>query len=152
MQSSQRYFYVNSTEETEGNQETRGGAAFRNVCMFLCMLVCQYVHIGGREEWKEFPARFCVGGRIWSREQVTGCLGVTVKAQRRRRNKFHTTSTFHTLHAHACVCVCVSLLCLCFMAMRNLFSLWSTRATDEVTYAAFVFVSVVVCWSAVFQR
>lgn len=32
--------------------------------MYLCMDVCLCVHVSGREEWKEFPALFCVGVKI----------------------------------------------------------------------------------------
>lgn len=63
----------------------------------------------------------------------------TVKARRKRCNKFYTTSTFHTRN------VCVMSLCvlwLCFMVMWNLFLWWAMQ-----TMGTLFFVSEWVCLS-----
>lgn len=116
------------------------------VFMYACLLVCAHRRPRGMEG---IP---CSLLRRW-RDLEEGA-GHWLSWRDCQSSEEETQQVSHNIHipyaSHACVCV--SLLCLCFMAMRNLFSLWSTRATDEVTYAAFVFVSVVVCWSAVFQR
>lgn len=94
-------------------------------CAYVFMYACAFlhVHISGREEWKEFPACFCMGGRIFEGgEPVTGCLGLTVKAQRKRSDKLYTTSTFHTRN--------VGVWGFVSFFIKNLFSLW--QVTDTV--------------------
>lgn len=65
-----------------------------HVFMYACVLVCLHVHVSGREEWKEFPALFCVGVKdLGGRERVPGCHGLTVKAR-----KEETQQVLHNIH------------------------------------------------------
>ena len=95
------FFNINSSD---GMKRGRGSVAqcgeeCARAFMYACAFVRWHVHNSGREEWKEFPAYFCVGGSM--SEEGAGHCCLFVKAPQKRSSKFHTMSTFHT-----CVCVC----------------------------------------------
>lgn len=91
------------------------------VCLSICMFACAHwwlERMGGIpclpwQKWKDFG-----GGEL-----VPGCLGPTVRAQKKRSNKFYTTST--------CV-MWVYVFCeaLLHFFQRNLFPLW--QVTNNV--------------------
>ena len=62
-------------------------------CTCACVLACAHQWLGGMERIPR--SRLCRRKDLGGGDQVPGCRGVTVKAQRRRRNEFYTTSTFH---------------------------------------------------------
>lgn len=75
------------------------------VCMCVCVFACARQWLRGMEgiPCSLLRRRKDFGGG----ERVSG-LGVTVKARRKRRNKFYTISTFHTCN----VCANVSIVAL----------------------------------------
>lgn len=119
------------------------------VCVCVCVFACARQWPAGMEG---IPCSFQRGRRDFGEgEQVAGCHGVTVKARPQRRDKFYTTSTFHTCS------VCESLLWFCFVVMWNLLLFQRTTSTRETTekyyFCLLVFVRVCVCeWVSMCQR
>lgn len=93
------------------------------VCMSICMFACAHwwlERMGGIpclpwHKWEDFG-----GGEL-----VPGCLGPTVRAQKKRYNKFYTTSTFRMCNVGVCV-----LRGFASFFTRNLFPLW--QVTNNV--------------------
>lgn len=57
-------------ERLRGREHGRGDKVQTCTCAVMCVdSVLDHALISGREEWKEFPARFCGGRRAFKKEE-----------------------------------------------------------------------------------
>ena len=110
-----------------GNKRERSVQECVYVFMYACLLVCAHRRPRGMEG---IP---CSLLRRW--KDLEEGAGHWLSWRDCQSSEEETQQVSHNIHIPYASRVC--LLCLCFMAMRNQFSLWSTRATDEVKNAAF---------------
>lgn len=116
------------------------------VCTYVCMcvFVCLQVHISGREEWKEFPARFCVGVKDFGGREAGHWLSWRDCQSSEEETQFYTTSTFHTRNVYVCLCVCVFAVAFFLGYEKPVFDVADTSNKRQVTKILFT-LSAFVC-------